>query len=120
MILADTSVWIDYLNKGDPHFKRVLDEQLILLHPFVIGELALGNLKNRNTQLRDLKLMAQVDEATDNEVMFLIENAGLYGKGIGYVDAHLLASAKISGVDFWTQDKRLHLAAVKMGLTRLH
>jgi predicted nucleic acid-binding protein len=120
MILADTSVWIDYLNKRDPLFDRVLAEQLVLLHPFVIGELSLGNLKNRKVQLEHLAFMPQVGEATDQEVMALIENAGLYGAGIGYVDAHLLASAKINGVDLWTRDKRLHQAAVKLGLSRLH
>ncbi len=120
MILADSSVWIDYLNKGDALFNRVLVEQLVLLHPFVIGELALGSMKSRKAQLRYLKLLPQADEATDTEVIALIENSALYCTGIGYIDAHLLASAKISGVDFWTRDKRLHQAAVRLGLTRLH
>ncbi len=120
MILADTSIWIDFLNKGDAFFSHVLEKQLVVIRPFVIGELALGNFKNRKSQLKDLGRLPLSGEATDSEVLELIERHELFGVGIGYVDAHLLTSAIISGAEFWTQDKRLQRAASKLKLTQIH
>lgn len=120
MILADTSVWIDFLNKGDAFFAHLLERQLVSTHPFVIGELALGNFKNRKNQLVEMARLPFADQATDKEVMELIERHELSGMGIGYVDAHLLAAAAITSNDFWTHDKRLHRAAVKLKLTQTH
>ncbi len=80
----------------------------VTTHPFVVGELACGNLKNRQTVIELLQALPPVKSALDHEVMHFIESKGLMGKGIGYIDAHLCASALISGVKLWTRDKRLH------------
>jgi predicted nucleic acid-binding protein len=120
MILADTSVWIDFLNKGDAFFAHLLEKQLVTIHPFVIGELAVGNFKDRSAQLIQLSRLPISEEAADKEVLELIERHQLFGIGIGYVDAHLLTAAAIAGSEFWTHDKRLHRVAVKLKLAQIH
>jgi predicted nucleic acid-binding protein len=120
MILADTSVWINHLHKTDAVFSQLLETMQIAIHPFVVGEIALGNLKLRKTQLAFMKHLPVVDVATDDEVLMLVERHTLFGTGLGYVDAHLLASALISSTSLWTNDKRLHQAAVKLGLSQSH
>lgn len=108
MILVDTSVWIDHFRKGEPTLGELLNRGQVVVHPFVIGELACGNLRNRNTVLSLLRALPSVPVATDDEVLFYIDRHALMGKGIGYIDAHLLASVSLS-VDsrLWTRDKRL-------------
>ena len=120
MILADSSIWFDHLNKSDPIFFSLLQEGQVFVHPFVIGEIALGNLKNRAKQLAYMKLLPFADAATDDEVLTMIQRHALFGSGIGYVDAHLLASARISSATLWTRDRRLHQAAAKIGVAQLH
>ena len=120
MILADSSVWIDHINRGVAIVPRLLERQQILLHPFVIGEIALGSLRRRAAVLKDLECLPQADVASDQEVRGLVEHFALFGCGIGYVDAHLLASAKLNNAQLWTQDKCLQSAAFKVGLTRSH
>lgn len=115
MILADTSVWIDHLRKGDRALAAALDSCRVLMHTFVLGELACGNLANRTEVLRQLGELPAAPIATDEEVLTFIERRELMGRGIGYVDAHLLASAALSaGARLWTRDRRL--AAVAAGL----
>jgi len=117
MILVDTSVWINHLRNNDPHLVRLLTENSVLSHPFVRGELALGNLRQRETILAALDNLPQAPVAFTDEVNVFIEQHALYGLGIGLIDAHLLASTRLSGhTRLWTQDKRLLAAALRLNL----
>ena len=117
MILADTSVWIDHLRVGDAVLGDFLDRGGVLGHPFVTGELALGNLRQRDIVLRALRRLPQAIVASHEEVLRLVERQPLYGLGIGYVDAHLLAAVRLTaGAKLWTRDRRLRTVAVKLGL----
>jgi predicted nucleic acid-binding protein len=117
MILVDTSVWIDHLRKGNSRLISLLSNAAVLTHPFVIGELACGNLKNRRRILSLLGNLPTSKMAGDKEVLFFIERNDLMGRGIGYIDMHLLASASLSGgTGIWTNDRRLKEVAVQLGL----
>jgi predicted nucleic acid-binding protein len=116
VILVDTSVWIDHLRKRERHLTDLLNARLVVIHPFVIGEIALGNIQNRGT-LSLLEAIPMVVVATVVEVQHFIQALSLDGKGIGYVDAHLLAAAKLTpGTVLWTRDKRLSAVALRGGL----
>lgn len=119
MILADTSIWIDYLDRGRLSFATWLNDNAVVMHPFVVGELSLGNLRNRNRTLRLLNNMPQAVSARHEEVIHFIEEQGLFGRGIGYVDAHLLVSSRLTGATFITLDKRLRNLASQLGLSPL-
>lgn len=115
MILVDTSVWIDHLRSGDETLRHLLESTQVLVHPFIIGELACGNLRNRTEVLALLAALPKVVMATDAEVLFFIDQHQLMGNGIGYIDTHLLASTFLgSPVKIWTRDKRLAEIAVKL------
>ena len=117
MILVDTSIWVHHLRGGDERLAALLDGGEVLAHPFVIGELALGNLRQRNVFLSDLLRLPQADVASDEEVLRLIDREKLYGHGIGYVDAHLLAAARLTAeTKLWTRDRTLNTVAVQLGL----
>ena len=116
MILVDTSVWVDHLRNGLPLLANLLQEGEVLIHPWVIGEIACGNLRNRNQILDLLQGLPAAVVASDSEVLLLIERSNLMGRGIGYVDAHLLAAAKLSRCGLWTQDRRLAALAQDQGL----
>ena len=117
MILVDTSIWIDHLRNGDECLVALLNENKVLLHPFIIGELACGNLSNRTEVLRLLKDLPQAAIATDSEVLFFIERHRLMGRGIGYIDAHVLASASLAEqTHLWTRDKRLLAVSAALSL----
>ena len=117
MILVDTSVWIDHLSFGNDRLAGLLDASQVLTHPFIIGELACGNLRNRTEVLSLLAGLPRTATATDAEVLFLIDRHRLMGQGIGYIDAHLLASAALSRpVGIWTRDKRLAALAADLGV----
>lgn len=119
MILVDTSVWIDHLREGEPELEVLLHESRVLVHAFVIGELACGNLRNRSEILRLLGDLPHAIRATDEEVLACIEARELMGRGIGYADAHLLASGLLTpGTRLWTRDRRLHCAAADLGVAR--
>jgi predicted nucleic acid-binding protein len=108
LILIDTSVWIDHLHKGIPRLAEALENQDVLSHPFVIGELACGEIKMRGEILGLLSDLPGSIVATDEEALTLIERHRLMGKGIGYADVHLLASVMLTdGARIWTRDKRL-------------
>lgn len=108
MILVDTSVWVDHLRSGDNQLARLLVQQSVLCHPFIIGELMLGQLSNRSAILNDLENLPAAPVASDTEVRWLVDLHRLPGSGIGYVDAHLAASALLCGArGLWTRDKRL-------------
>lgn len=120
MILADTSLWIDHLRDGDPALAALLEEGAVLGHPWVIGELALGNLASRHDILRLLHGLPQATVATADEVLRLIEDEALHGQGIGYVDAQLLAATRLTpDARLWTRDKRLAAVAARLGLALL-
>ena len=117
MILIDTSVWVDHLRAGDKALAALLQSGMVLAHPFVIGELALGNLRQREIVLNALADLPHASVATDAEVLQLIDHHALFGRGIGYLDAHLLAAVKLTaGAELWTNDKRLHGVADQLGL----
>ena len=117
MILVDTSVWVDHLRDGAPALAAALEKASVLMHPFVLGELACGNLKNRGEVLRLLGDLPAAPMATDPEVLNYIERRALMGRGIGYVDVHLLASVALAGAArLWTRDKRLAAVAADLKL----
>lgn len=116
MILVDTSVWVDHLHAGDHTLVRLLENRQVLVHPFVIGELALGNIRRRANLLAELQNLPQARAASDQEVLRFIELHELFGLGIGYVDAHLLAAVRLTaGATLWTRDKRLLAVAAHLG-----
>lgn len=117
MILVDTSIWIDHLRASDEQLSQLLVAGQVLVHPFVMGELALGNLRNRDTVLGALQDMPQAAVATEPEVLRFIGEKGLFGLGIGYIDAHLLAAVLLTpGSLLWTRDKRLLAASVQLDI----
>jgi predicted nucleic acid-binding protein len=111
-------VWIDHLKNSDDELADLLGTGRVLAHSFVTGELALGSLRQRRAVLESLRDLPQATVASDDEVMMLIEREQLYGLGIGYVDAHLLAAVRLtSGALLWTRDRRLRQAATQLGLS---
>ncbi len=108
MVLVDTSVWVKHLRKGDPGLATLLNNGEVLCHPFIIGEIACGTLKNRDAILSLLQALPSVTQADHEEVMEFIENCSLMGKGLGYIDIHLLASARLTNVLLWTLDHALN------------
>ena len=117
MILADTSIWIDHLRSGNRQLRTLLDQGQIVIHPFIIAEIALGSLRERAKTLVLLDLLPQVRVARLSEVRLLIEARRLYSLGVGLTDAHLIASAFINSPTLlWTRDKRLRKAAEGLGI----
>ena len=116
MILVDTSVWISHLRDGNARLENMLLEGLVSSHPFIIGELACGNLKNREAVISLIKELPQANTVDDEEILLYIEKKSIAGKGIGLIDAHLLASAELSDFYLWTYDKRLKQIAEEIYL----
>ena len=115
-VLVDTSVWVDHLRKGDAHLAQLLNDGDVICHPFVIGELACGNLKNRSEILDSLKELSFAPTIELDEYMQFVELNRLYSTGIGFVDVHLLASVLLADATLWTADKRLKKAALGLGI----
>lgn len=117
MNLVDTSVWVDHFRAGDRQLADALNAGTVGVHPFVLGELACGNLRNRRAVLDLLGHLPTLPAATDAEAMSFIESRALMGRGIGYVDVHLLASAALAGTArLWTHDRRLAAIAAELDL----
>ena len=117
MILIDTSVWIDHLHRSEPALIELLRDTVVLTHPMVIGELALGSLHDRTQVLKALAGMSAAEVSTHDEVMIFVEAQGLHGIGLSLVDAHLLASTLLTpGTLLWTRDKRLDEVATRLGV----
>jgi predicted nucleic acid-binding protein len=117
LILVDTSVWIDHLRAGGDSLAKLLNAGRVLMHPIVIGELALGAMRQRETVLDALSNLPRAELATAAEVLGFINRETLFGRGIGYVDVHLLASVRLTpGAELWTRDNRLHSVAEELGL----
>lgn len=117
MILVDTSIWVDHLRKGDLGLQRLLDQANVLCHPLIVGELAMGELHPREAILRTLREFPIATIADYDEVLRFISHNKLHGIGIGYIDADLLASVRLTpGATFWTRDKRLAKVAETLNL----
>ena len=116
MILVDTSVWIDHLRRGEGELETALELEQVLMHPYVIGELACGNLRNRGEVLALLQKLPKANVASEAEVLRFIERRSLMGRGIGYLDVHLLAAAALTEAQLWTRDRRLAAAAGELNL----
>jgi predicted nucleic acid-binding protein len=116
MTLADTSVWIAHFREGSPGLAGLLNEGSVLVHPFVIGELACGNFRDRTSILNDLQALPVAVTASHEEVLHVIERRKLWLVGIGWIDAHLLAAALLSNCQLWTLDLRLLRAATRAGV----
>jgi predicted nucleic acid-binding protein len=117
VILVDTSVWIDHFHKADPALVDALEREVVMNHPFVVGELACGELRRRREVLDLIMALPPAIVATDVEALQFIDDHRLIGKGIGYVDVHLLASVVLTeGAQLWTGDKRLRAVATRLGI----
>ena len=117
MILADTSVWVDHLNRPDERMTVLVEAGEVLLHSMVIGEIALGNMANRKPRIAELRDLPRVLELDNDTVIAKIEEHELYGRGIGFVDAHLICSAlEREDTQLWTRDRRLHQVADDLGV----
>ena len=117
MILADTSVWIDHFRLGNAPLHRLLEQGEITCHPWIIGELACGNLRKRAEVLLLLSRLPQARLVSDDEVLALIDGRRLMGRGLGWIDAHLLCAAVIGEVRLWTLDRKLEAAAELVGVS---
>ena len=116
MTLVDTSLWIDHLRRGDRRLGELLEADEILMHPLVRGELSCGNIRQRKAILGRIAILPQVTEAKHVDVLHLIEAHRLHGRGLGYIDLHLLVSARLDRVPLLTRDRRLAAAAADLGV----
>jgi len=116
MVLVDTSVWVTHLRHGSRQLEKLLMDAEVMCHPFIIGELACGNLKNRNEIISLLQSLPMTATIEFDEFLFFIDKNHLMGKGVGFVDVNLLASTQLTGVLLWTADKRLKTAADQLDL----
>ena len=120
VLLVDTSVWVDHLRSGDASLIDLLENGEVASHPLVLGELAMGNLRQRKAVLEAMRELPQMQVASDDEVLHFVEEKVLFGRGIGYVDAHLLASLQLTpGTRLWTRDQRLHGVAKQIGVAMI-
>lgn len=117
MILADTSVWIDHLRYGNEPLRRLLEQGEIACHPWIIGDLACGNLRNRAEVLHLLSRLPQAFVVSDDEVLALIDGRKLMGRGLGWIDAHLLSAALVEQMSLWTLDRRLAATSAFVGVS---
>lgn len=119
MVLVDTSIWIDHFRRGRSQLRELLCEGQVLCHPYIIGEMACGYLEPRAEILKLLQQLPQSELAEQDEVLNFIEKRRLVGTGIGYIDAHLLASALLSRAAIWTRDQRLIKAIEHLNIPRI-
>ena len=106
-VLVDTSIWIDHFRKQNLKLISLLEQNLVLIHTAIIGEIACGHMKRRTEVLEYLKYLPRCQEAMSQEVLEMIEHRSLYGKGLNWIDVNLLASAILSGGELWTKDRKL-------------
>lgn len=117
MILVDTSIWVDHLRRADPLMSSLLDQGDVLMHPFVFGEIAMGDLRPRDKVLHWLSRLPKLLPARDSEVLALVDGASLFATGIGYVDAHLLAAVRlVPDAQLWTRDSKLLAIAERLSV----
>ncbi len=115
--MPDRCIWINHLRSGVRQLENLLSDDSMWIHPFIIGELACGHLKNRSEILTLLKTLHTVQTIALQEYLFFIDSHRLSGIGIGFVDVHLLASAMMAGIPLWTKDKRLKKTALTLGVS---
>jgi predicted nucleic acid-binding protein len=116
MVLVDTSIWIDHFLNSNQELKELLIAGQVCVHPFVLGELSCGNISNRKEIITLLRALPRIETVLDEEVFVLIEDNKLYGKGLGFIDVHLLSSAMIHHVSIWTGDRHLHRISKEFGI----
>jgi len=116
MVLVDTSIWISHLREGNARLKTLLEKAEVVCHPFIIGELACGNIKNRTKILSSLHALPAVVVAKHEEVLYLIESHHLMASGLGLIDVHLVASALLARAPLWTADKHLRAASTELNI----
>ena len=114
MVIVDTSIWVTHLRQGSRHLSQLLLHAQVGCHPFIVGELACGNIKNRVEFLSLLQSLPMAPTVSLDELLYFIDRHTLMGMGIGFVDAHLLASAQLSRIPLWTSDTKLKSAAIKL------
>lgn len=117
MVLVDTSVWVDHFRRRDKRLAELLENTLVLTHPLIIGELACGNLARRADVLGALHELPRVAPVDHDEALAFLENHALHGRGLGWIDLHLLAAARLAGAALWTRDRRLADAAKSLTLS---
>jgi predicted nucleic acid-binding protein len=117
MVIVDTSIWVTHLRQGSRQLEKLLMNAEVMCHPFIIGELACGNLENRNEIMSLLQSLPMAPTVEFDEFLFFIDRNHLMGKDVGFVDVHLLASARLIRIPLWTGDKRLKSAADQLELT---
>jgi predicted nucleic acid-binding protein len=115
-VLVDTSVWVNHFRAPNMDLQQLLDEGRVATHPFVIGELACGSLRRRAEVLRLIEALPLAPVATHDEVLALIERQRLHGSGLGWIDLHLIASARLGRHALWSADRRLRQTALRLGL----
>ena len=116
MVLVDTSIWVTHLRDGNRHLETLLFDAEVTCHPFILGELACGNIGNRTEILSLLQTLPIAPTIELDEFLYFIDRNQLMGTGIGFVDVHLLASSQLAGIPLWTADKKLRSAAIKLDL----
>jgi len=116
MVLVDTSVWVDHFRAGVPRLAKLLESGEVFIHPFIIGELACGRMTNRAEILDLLRTLPHARSAAHDEVMQFVEDRKLMGRGLGYVDIHIIASALLSSCPIWTNDDPLRAACEQLGV----
>lgn len=116
MVLVDTSVWVRHLREGDSDLERLLHDGKVMCHPYIVGEIACGNMKNRSEILSLIQDLPQAIPAQHEEILRFIESNHLMGRGLGYSDVHLSASALLTGIPMWSYDKRLNEVNEMLGI----
>jgi predicted nucleic acid-binding protein len=116
MVLVDTSVWVSYLRHGNSRLQQLLQESKVVSHPFIIGELACGNIGNRTEIISLMQSLPMLDVVEHEELLLFIEHNKMMGTGLGFVDAHLLAAAMLAGIPLWTKDKKLKKACSRLSI----
>ena len=116
MILVDTSVWVNHFRSSNHRLCDLLSDGEVITHPFILGELACGNLRNRDEILSLLQSLPMAPTITIDEFLYFVEQNQLMSKGIGFVDVHLLASAKLAAIPLWTLERKLNSAAKTLAI----
>ena len=116
MVLVDTSVWVSHLRHGNSRLQKLLDESRVVCHPFIIGELACGNIRNRAEIISLMQSLPMLEVIEHEELLLFIEHNKLMDSGLGFVDAHLLAAAILAGIPLWTQDKKLKQVCCRLNI----
>ncbi len=116
MVLVDTSVWISHLRDGNSRLQKLLEDCRVVTHPFIIGELACGNISNRAEIISLMKSLPLLDVIEHEELLLFIEHNQVMGKGLGFVDVHLVVSAMLAGIPLWTQDKKLRQVCSRLNI----